>query len=106
MPMLRIGGALGRLVGGLALVLAGTMAVAACSTDDDPDAQAARDLVDGTACGFFTRDVIEPVVGHGDLDTLGDGIGPADERALRAQECAVLDERRDETPVRLEVIRS
>ncbi len=103
MRTLRDRGALGRLVGGLALTLVGATALAACNTDDDPDAQATPELVDGKVCGFFTPDVIESVVGHDELDTLGDGIGPADERAERAQECDVVDDRSDATVVRVEV---
>lgn len=96
-------GALGRLVGGLALTVVGAVALTGCNTEDDPDAQATPDLVDGKVCGFFTPDVIESVVGHDELDTLGDGIGPADERAQRAQECDVVDDRSDATVVRVEV---
>ena len=94
---------LGRLVVRPTLVVVAAIAVTACHADDDARPEPTSDLVDGRVCGFFTPEVVESVLGHDAFDTLGEGIGPSDERAQRAQECDVLDRNRDAVVLRVEV---
>lgn len=68
-----------------------TLVSCALSGCDDPEPATDAKSVDGKICGYLSPALIESIVGHDDAAAAGDEIVPADERADREQECAVVD---------------
>jgi hypothetical protein len=70
---------------------------ASSPTDDEGD------LIDGRICGFFTPELVHSIVGHDEVSTRHEGIGSAEDRAERAQECSVVDDRRNQPVILVQV---